>query len=268
MSLPDEPVCLPASLPVTDRLNFLPSSIRRYVVGNVSKGTLLTRLLPLSFASLLSTLVIAAHHFPEDYDWRRQVISHLISPRYNPEGFLISSVGMAVSALLALPFAGYVGRRLRDVAPVLSQWSGMALGIGIFLVVTVTLPFNVDSMPESVRWVHEALARTAAAGIFGGMICCCVCGLKDRMGGRRALNRWMVASWVSLTMLPVVCGVLAGILKFARKAKIEWAMEIRQELKQTMIWQLAFWEWVGVTAFILFMLISVTMLPARVKVSR
>ena len=45
-------------------------------------------------------------------------------------------------------------------------------------------------------------------------------------------------------------------------------MEIRQELKQTMIWQLAFWEWVGVTAFILFMLISVMLLPARVKVSR
>ena len=40
-------------------------------------------------------------------------------------------------------------------------------------------------MPESVRWVHEALARTAAVGIFGGMICCCVCGLKDRLRGRQ-----------------------------------------------------------------------------------
>jgi hypothetical protein len=94
-----------------------------------------------------------------------------------------------------------------------------------------------------------------------------MCGLKDRVGGRRSLNRAMVVSWVSLTMLPIVCGVLAGVLKIARKAKIGWAVEIRQELKQTMIWQLAFWEWVGVTAFILFMLISVMMLPARVKAS-
>ena len=144
----------------------------------------------------------------------------------------------------------------------------MGLGLGIFLVVTVTLPFNVDSMPAGVRWVHEALARTAAVGIFGGMVGCCVCGLRDRLGGRQSLNRLMVASWVSLTMLPLVCGVLAGILKFARKAKIEWAVQTREQLKQTMIWQLAFWEWVGIAAFMLFMVISVALLPARVKIPR
>jgi hypothetical protein len=241
--------------------------VRSYIAGDVSRKTLLLYLLPLSFISLLGTLVIAASCFPEAYDWKRRVISHLISPRHNPDGFLIASVGMAVSALLALPFAGYVGSRLRAVAPRLGYWSGMGLGWGIVLVVTVTLPFNVDSMPTSVRWVHEALARTAAVGIFGGMICCCVCGLRDRLAGRQSLDRLMVASWVSLTMLPIVCGILAGILKLARKAEIGWAVEIRRELKQTMIWQLAFWEWIGVAAFILFMLISVVMLPARVKVS-
>lgn len=268
MSQPDDHVPLSSSLPATDRLNFLPGWIQSYVGGDVSKNTLLGYLLPLSFISLLGTLAIAASHFPGGYDWQRRVISHLISPRYNPDGFLIASIGMVVSALLALPFAGYVGKRLCAVAPRLGHWSGVGLGLGIFLVVTVTLPFNVDSMPEGVRWVHEALARTAAVGIFGGMVGCCVCGLRYWLGGRRSLSRLMVAGWVSLTLLPLVCGVLAGILKFGRKAKIPWAMETREQLKQTMIWQLAFWEWVGVAALILFMVIAVALLPARVRSSR
>jgi hypothetical protein len=265
MSRPDEQISPAPSLPMTDWLTFLPVSVQHYVSGNVSKSALLTKLMPLSFISLLCTLVIAANHFPEKYDWQRRVISHLISPRHNPDGFFIAALGMAVSALLALPFGGYVGRRLHGVSPRLAHGTGVALGVGIFLVVTVTLPFNVESMPASLRWVHEALARTAAVGIFGGMIGCCVCGLKDRMGGLRSLNRQMVVAWVMLTMLPVVCGVLAGILKLGRKAKIEWAIETRAQLKPTMVWQLAFWEWVGVAAFILFMVISVSLLPARVK---
>ncbi len=42
-------------------------------------------------------------------------------------------------------------------------------------------------------------------------------------------------------------------------------MDLRLQLKQTMVWQLAFWEWVGVVAFILFMLVSAMLLPVRVR---
>lgn len=226
---------------------------------------LLTVLLPLSFISIFSTLVIAARYFPGSYDWKRQVISHLISPRHNPDGFLLPSLGMALSAVFALPVAGYVSQRLREVSPRLSHWVGVGLGVGIFLVVTVTLPFNTPSMPESVHWVHEALARIGAVGIVGGMVCCCVIGLRDRFGGRRSLDPRLVASWACLTLVPVLCGILSGILKFSRKAGFEWAIQLRLELKKTMLLELAFWEWVGVVGFVFFMVISVMLLPAQVK---
>jgi len=181
---------------------------------------------------------------------------------------LISALGMALSALFALPFAGYVEQRLHTVAPRLSRWSGVALALGIFLVMSVPLPLNVDFMPKSVRWIHEALARTAAGCIFGGMIGCCICALKDRISGEQTLNRAMVISWIVLTGFPILGGILGGILKIARKADIEWAVQTRAQLKQTMVWQLAFWEWICVVALILFMLVSVTMLPDRMKSSR
>lgn len=253
---------------VKDPLSFLPIPVQQYCGGNVSKTMLLTVLLPLSFLSIFGTLIIAAQDFPGDYDWKRQVISHLISPRYNPDGFILPSIGMALSAIFSLPVAGYISQRLRDVSPRLSHWVGVGLGVGIFLVVTVTLPFNTPSMPESVHWVHEALARTGAVGVVGGMILCSVIGLLDRLSGRRMLDPRLVISWASLTLVPVVCGILAGILKFSRKAGFEWAIQLRQELKQTMLLQLAFWEWVGVIGFVFFMVISVLLLPARVKESR
>ncbi len=265
MSQSEEPIILSMTSPMEDRLAFLPRSLQQYAAGNVSKSTLLTRLLPLSFITLFSTLFIAAQQFPEEYDWRRRVISHLISPRHNPEGYLLPSIGLAVAALLCLPVAGYIEQRLHGVAPKLSRWAGMGLGLGIFLMVTVPLPFNVDSMPPAVHWVHEALARTAAVAIIGGMICCCLCGLKDRFRGEQTLSRAMVVTWTSLTAFPFVFGILAGILKICRKAKMEWAMELRLQLKPTVVWQLAFWEWVGVVAFILFMLASAMLLPARIR---
>lgn len=253
---------------MADRLAFLPRALQQYLAGNVSKMTLLTKLLPLSFMVLLVTLVISASHFPGGYDWTHEVISHLISPRYNPEGYLTSALGMAVAAFFALPFAGYVEQRLHGVAPHMSRWSGVALAVGIFLVMSVPIPLNVDWMPKSVRWMHEALARTAAGGIFGGMIGCCLCGLKDRLRGKQTLSRAMVASWVALTGFPIIGGILGGILKMARKADIEWAVQTRAHLKQTMVWQLAFWEWICVTALILFMLVSVVLLPERMNASR
>lgn len=239
--------------------------IKNFFLGNVSRASLLTYLLPLSFSSLILTLVYAAMHFPVDYNWRNQVISHLISPRYNPD-FAIPAVGMAISALLALPFAGYLGQRLPATSPRLAHFCWKLLWVGIFLVMTVTLPLNVPSMPK-IQWMHEALARTAFGAIVLGMLCCSVCALKDlpKFGGKGSLHKAVALVWVSLTLLPVSCGVFAGILRLARKSNFEWAHQTRLHLKQTMLWQLAFWEWIAVITFMVFILISTLLLPGKIK---
>ena len=81
--------------------------------GNLRRKTLLFVVVPLTFLSYFGTLAFAIFRFPEAYDWRNSVISHLISPRNNPEFHSVPSFGVAITGLLMIPFAGYINRRLR-----------------------------------------------------------------------------------------------------------------------------------------------------------
>jgi hypothetical protein len=69
-------------------------------------------LLVLIFLSFFGTLTLTASMFPQNYDWRYRVISNLLSPRDNPDWYWIAAVGLGLSGVLMLPFAGYLGHSL------------------------------------------------------------------------------------------------------------------------------------------------------------
>ena len=239
-------------------------SIQKHFSGNVSKTALLTRLLPLSFASLFGTLIAAALFFPGDYDWRVRVISHLTSPRHNPDGYWLPSLGIMAAMLLALPFAGYLAQRLHAIKPRLARSAGLSFAFGFALMVlsvTAQLAQPVIGLP----WLHEFLAR-ASAGIFVvGMFCCCACALKDRLhrfGGQRSLPAALALYWWSLTLLPIGCLAGIGVLVLlGHQAGQTWAEDFRQSFRHTMLWQLAFWEWIGAMVAFGFLTGSVLLLP-------
>ena len=82
-----------------------------YFSGNLTRRTLLFVLIPLIFLSYFGMLTSAIFLSPIAYDWRYSVISHLISPRNNPEFHTVPSLGIAITGLLIIPFAGYINRR-------------------------------------------------------------------------------------------------------------------------------------------------------------
>jgi hypothetical protein len=51
----------------------------------------LAMLLALIFLSFFGTLGVSAAMFPDNYDWRYRVISNLLSPRDNPQHYLLSA---------------------------------------------------------------------------------------------------------------------------------------------------------------------------------
>lgn len=240
-------------------------SIPNFAAGHVSKTALLTKLLPLSFASCFGTLIAAAFLFPARYDWHERVISHLISPRHNPHGYWLPSLGIAAAVLLAWPFAGYVEQRLRPITPRLARAAGVALALG-FLLVLLAIVAQIAQPVLGVRWLHEFLARASAAIFAVGMICCCVCMLKDRLrflGGQRSLGTALAFCWASLTLLPIGCLAIIGTLMLlGHQADQAWAENARQSFRHTILWQLAFWEWVGAVAAFAFLAVSVLFLPA------
>ena len=87
-------------------------------------------LLGLIFLSFFGTLGATARMFPQNYDWRYRVISNLLSPRDNPPHHWLAATGVALAALLMLPFAGYLRRNLEIGSPRAARLSAGAFIAG------------------------------------------------------------------------------------------------------------------------------------------
>jgi hypothetical protein len=62
---------------------------------------------------------------------------------------------------------------------------------------------------------------------------------------------------------------MVGVLQFlGHRADQAWAEQIRQSFRHTIMWHLAFWEWVGSVLFFMFMMVTVLLLPEINTVNR
>lgn len=244
--------------------------IQSVFAGHVSKTMLLTVFLPLSIASFFGTLVISAFFPPVPYDWRVRTISSLTSPRDNPDAYWLPSIGIAAAALLLLPFAGYVEQHMRSVTPRIARVARVAFALAFILFLMAALIAQPVHPWFGWKRVHESLARIAAVAFFLGILCCFASALLDRFrvfGGQRSLGA-VSYCWVWGTLLPVGCAVIIGTLQFlGHDANQAWAEQARQSFRHTMMWRLAFWEWVGAVALFTFVTITVLLLPERIKSS-
>lgn len=145
-------------------------SLQRSFTGHVSKSTLLTTLLPLSFASLFGTLSAAASFFPAGYDWRVHFISTLTSSRDNPQGCWLPSIGIMAAMLLVLPFAGYLTQRLGAITPCLARSAGLAFAFS-FILMLLAVAVQFAQPVIGLRRLHEFLARISAVIFSLGMLC-------------------------------------------------------------------------------------------------
>jgi hypothetical protein len=117
--------------------------------------------------------------------------------------------------------------------------------------------------------MHEFLARDAALAFCIGMFCCCVCAFRDRFrvfGGQRSLGMALSYYWGWATLLPVGCAAIVGVLAFLDDQENQaWAQQARETFKHTMMWHLAFWEWMGSVMSFMFMVVTVLLLPEGIK---
>lgn len=260
----------PAPRPVSHRLTRVARPLQKLVTGHVSRTVLLTVLLPLSVVSLFGSLTAAASCFPNGYDWGVRAISHLSSPVKNPQGFLLPALGIMAAMLLALPFAGYVARRLPPGTLRLARLSGLAFASG-FVLMLLAMASQLAQPLIGLRWLHELLAGVGAACFILGLLCCCLCALEDRRRcsrGERSLPAPLALFWVSFALPPLCFLVALGALTLlGDHAGQTWAKEFRHSFRHTMLWHLAFWEWIGTVAAFAFLTGSVLLLPASAQTS-
>src|SRR2546429_5860697 len=137
---------------------FVPCEPRRAMLYR--KSTLAV-LLGLIFLSFFGTLAASAWMFPQNYDWRYRVISNLLSPRDNPAHYWLAAIGLALTALLMLPFAGYLRRHLEVASPRAARISSGAFVPGIIALICACfiVPQHVHDV-FGVRRLHGFLGRS------------------------------------------------------------------------------------------------------------
>lgn len=229
------------------------------LTGNLTRTVVLLVLLPLIGLSYFGTLATAARFTREPYDWRRQAISRLLYPGHDPMFHSIASCGIALTGLLLIPFAGYIRRRLRDVAARTVDAGAAAFYLGaIYLLLAGLVVSHPHGTPAFPR-LHEILARTAAFAFGAGMILLWGCAAKAYFASLAGTHRWrrLFVSW-SLLTLPAI---LIALLRVAAGARLEWPNPLYQALENRSLWHLGFWEWIGSAAVFLFLLSAALFLP-------
>lgn len=246
-----------------------PVWIRDFFCGQLKRSVLVFWLIPLIFLSFFGSLGAAAVLYPGKYDWRASVISDLLSPRHNPGFHSLASVGLALSALLTMPFAGYLHSRLRLASRLGAGIGAAAFGAGLIALILAGLIVSPHFAPlAAIPRLHEMLGRTSAAGLGIGMLLFCWCALKGQRAlpdGRRLYQRRLLVCWVLLTLPPLFGAVASESLWLISQAHLPWSYPINQALKTTLLWHLAFWEWIGAAAVFLFLLTSALLLPEVVR---
>ncbi len=222
-------------------------------------------LLTLIFLSFFGTLSLSAWMFPDNYDWRYRVISSLLSPRDNPRHYWLAASGLALTAVLMLPFAEHLRRHLQSIAPRMAKMSAAAFTVGIVALISAcfVVPQHVHET-FGIRRLHELLGRTAAGCFAVAMLCGCLCAWYGRAQNSTAATVFWI--WSLVTLLPLIGLFGSETLLLLTRLEPSRAGPIRNALRHSVFWHLGFWEWTGAVAIFAFLCAAVFLMPAQANV--
>jgi hypothetical protein len=226
------------------------------------RKSVLTALLGLIFLAFFGTLGLSARMFPQNYDWRYRVISNLLSPRDNPNHYWLPACGIILTAVLLLPFAGYLHRNLGSASPRAANISTGALTAGIIALICscLVVPQHLHDV-LGVRRLHEFIARSAAGFLAIGMVVACWCAW---LGFRKHLfQRRLFWTWSLVTLLPLTGILVSEFLLVLTRLKPTRTIPIRSALRHSVFWHLGFWEWLGSAAVLVFLCAAVFFTPSQ-----
>jgi hypothetical protein len=237
------------------------SKVADFLAGRISRWTMLRAIIPVLGLVYFGTLALAVILFPQSYDWRVSTISQLLYPRRNPAFYPIAATGVALSGMLILPVAGYLGRRLRMAAPVAANVGVAGMSVGaLALILTGLISSHPAVGGSSFPRLHEILARAAATGLGIGLVMFVAAGVKGRRELAKRADKSLIplqAIW-TLMLFPLI---LAGVVQLGVATNLGWAQSIRQVLHGTFVSHLGFWEWVGSVFTFVFLGSAVWLLP-------
>ena len=213
---------------------------------------------PLIIVCFFGSLALAVALLPHAYDWRVMSISQLLYPRVNPQFHIIPAMGLALTGVLLLPFAGYVRRRLGFDSPVVRVGVGWFAGGAICLILASVITSHPLHGRATIPKLHEILGRAAGMGLGVGILLFEFSALRQRhRAGNDSVSRRLVLWWSAITWPAIVLLILRLVIA----GHFQVLEPFTRSLKQSALWHLGFWEWIGSATVILFLVVSAWLLP-------
>jgi hypothetical protein len=193
---------------------------------------MLSASMPLGVLAFWVCIVIAAHRFPSEYDWRYMTTSLLIYPERNPAGHLWAS-----AALIACAGAGLVW--------VTAQRATLRFGRLWVLAGGYSCMILSSLLPErwlSIRDGHEILAIAGFVGVCCGLV---RVSLTPGSAQHRSSTRVPVPMWLAMIAFsPIaIAGVTQAYLAWWRP-ELPWVGLAWRSLGVPLYLSFALWEWV------------------------
>ena len=161
---------------------------------------------PLIGIFYFGSLAVAVALFPRGYDWRTMSISKLLYPLVNPQYHFIPAVGVGLSGVLMLPFAGYIRRGLGVDSPVVRAGAAFFFSGAVCLILASVITSHPAQGRATVPQLHAALARVAGIGFGLGMVLFESHALRNRRRAGGELARRRLVLWWGWLMWPGDCG--------------------------------------------------------------
>lgn len=233
----------------------------RFLRGEFTRNAMRCVLLPLVFVSHFGMLALAAWLYPGAYDWRYLSISKLLYPVTNPEFHYIASIGIALTGVLMIPFAGYIHRRLHSASPKTATVGSLVFFGGC---ICLTLAGVIASHPAHgtarLPQLHNTLARISVIGLGLGMVlfsASATIGYFRATPGKKRHRRSLLVSWNVLTW-PVILATLSWL---AIRIFVKRSTPAYHAIATSAAWKVGFWEWIGSVVAFTFLICAVLFLP-------
>jgi hypothetical protein len=78
---------------------------------------------------------------------------------------------------------------------------------------------------------------------------------------KKSLSTALAPSWLVLTVTPLAAIAGSQILLWTARSRASFSGPIQRALRHSPVWHLGFWEWLGATAFCLFLIAGGCFLP-------
>jgi hypothetical protein len=206
--------------------------------------------------TFFGSLILAAHFFPHPYDWRRDVMSSLTSPRDNPRAYGIACAGLALGGLCLIAFAALLRQRLGPFAPTAARWAGRFFVLGAIFLILAALIVPGHYRILGLGRAHERLAQIAGAALCLAMIFY----LRATLGLPRSCTLPRLSSLL-IVAVPVTAFIISRLSLLISSEF--FSPQIYHAVRSYFWNSLALWEWIGAVATYLFLAIITFGLPAH-----